>query len=245
MVWLEEGGAICCDRPEVRSYDCSPCRKLTATALLRWVAELADAHLGQFGLSYEQLLQKQVAFLLTAVEVKIHRMPAMREPVVLSTWHRGADRVRLRREAVLRDKEGAVLATYSSEWVLVDPITHRIKRPSALPELEQVPMGQESVGGVAPLKLPETMTPAGERRVGYADLDYNGHLNNTKYADIISDFLLDGQSEAYFTRLRIDFQGEARQGEVLQVATANQDSLRYVSATHERGKCFAAVCEIG
>lgn len=246
MAWLEENGAICRENYEVKTYDCTPRRQMSVTALLRGAAELADLHLGMFDLSYEQLIGMGMAFLLTGVEVRIHRMPTMREKVTFSTWHRGVERVRFLRDVALCDEQGNRLATYSSEWVLVDPETHRIKRPSCLPELDRVPMRQgESLGPVPPLRLPEDMVWAGERRVGYADLDYNGHLNNTKYADIISDWVPGGLEEGYFTRVRLDFQGEARLGEVLKISTAIDGELRYVSAVHERGKCFSAVCEIG
>lgn len=246
MAWLEENGAVCREEYEVKTYDCTPRRTMSVTALLRWAAELADVHLGKFDLSYEQLNRMGMVFLLTAVEVRIQRLPAMRERGTVATWHRGTDRVRFLRDTELCDAQGNRLATCASEWVLVDPENHRIKRPSCLPELERVPMRDcEALSDVPPLRLPDGMTLAGERRVNYADLDYNGHLNNTKYADILSDWVPGGLQDGYFTRVRIDFQGEARQGEVLRISTAVEGERRYVSAVHERGKCFSAVCEVG
>lgn len=245
MAWLEENGAVCRENYEVKTYDCTPRRQMSVTALLRGAAELADVHLGMFDLSYEQLAGMGMAFLLTGVEVRIARMPTMREQVTFSTWHRGVERVRFLRDVEMSDAQGNRLATYSSQWVLVDPESHKIKRPSCLPELNRVPMRQcEALNRVEPLHLPDHMVLAGHRRVGYADLDYNGHLNNTKYTDIISDWVPGGLEEGYFTRLRLDFQGEARLGEILEISTATDGKLRYVSAVHGRGKCFAAVCEI-
>lgn len=246
MAWLEENGAICRENYQVKSYDCTPRRQMSITALLRGAAELADLHLGMFDLSYEQLAGMGVAFLLAGVEVRIARMPAMRERVILSTWHRGVERVRFLRDVELCDPQGNRLAAYSSQWVLVDPESHKIKRPSCLPELERVPMGPlEPLNPVHPLRLPENMTLVGERRVGYSDLDYNGHLNNTKYADIISDWVPGGLEKGCFTRLRLDFQGEARLGETLKIFTSTDGERRYVSAVHGRGKCFSALCEVG
>lgn len=245
MAWLEQEGAICRESYEVKTYDCTPRKELSATALLRWSAELADVHLGFFELSYEQLNQMGMVFLLTAVEMRIQRMPAMREGGTVATWHRGTDRVRFLRDTELCDQQGNCLAACSCEWVLVDPVTHKLKRPSCLPELGRVPMRDLSLlGPMAAIRLPGEMNAAGERRVGYADLDYNGHLNNTKYADIISDWVPGGLGEGYFTRLRIDFQGEAKQGDVLSISTGVEAQSKYIRAVHNRGKCFTAVCEI-
>ena len=36
-----------------------------------------------------------------------------------------------------------------------------------------------------------TLTEAGERTIRYADIDYNGHMNNTNYPDMLCDFLPD------------------------------------------------------
>lgn len=246
MAWLEQDGAICRESFEVKTYDCTPRQELSATAFLRWSAELADLHLGEFALSYEQLNRMGMVFLLTAIELRFTRMPKMREHGTIATWHRGTERVRFLRDTELCGEGGEQLAACTSEWVLVDPATHKVKRPSCLPELERVPLlDRPLLGAVPSLRLPEAMTAAGERRVGYADLDYNGHLNNTKYADIVSDWVPGGLGKGYFSRLRIDFQGEAKLEDVLTIRTAEEGTLRYVAAEHERGKCFSAVCELG
>ena len=245
MAWLEQEGAVCREAFEVKTFDCTPRKELSATALLRWSAELADLHLGFFDLSYEQLNTMGMVFLLTAVEMRIDRMPSMREKGTVATWHRGTDRVRFLRDTELCDEKGDRLAACSCEWVLVDPENHKLKRPSCLPELDRVPMLDRPVlGPVPPIRLPAAMDPAGERRVGYADLDYNGHLNNTKYADIVSDWIPGGMGDGYFTRLRIDFQGEAKLGDVLSIATAEEGKRKYIRAFHTRGKCFTAECEL-
>ena len=36
------------------------------------------------------------------------------------------------------------------------------------------------------------MVEVGVRRIVYSDLDYNGHMNNTRYPDMLCDFLPDG-----------------------------------------------------
>ena len=246
MAWLEENNTLCRERFDVKSYHCTPRQEMSPSAILRWAGEIADLHLSQFGLSYNDLAARGVAFLLTAAELRIHRPPRLREQGTVATWHHGTRRVRWLREMEMLSDQGEKLVSGVSEWVLVDCRTHRILRPDAAPEIAQVPVTADrpDPGLLPALRLPTDLQAAGERPVCYTDLDYNGHLNNARYADILCDWLPGGLGEGRLASLRIDFQGEALPGDRLVLEGAADGSRRWLRGTHSRGKCFAAACEV-
>ena len=63
------------------------------------------------------------------------------------------------------------------------------------------------------------MEEVGQRRVVYSDCDYNGHINNTHYPDLLCDFLPDGETRPV-ADVVINFLGEAPFGDTLTVYRA-------------------------
>jgi acyl-ACP thioesterase len=60
------------------------------------------------------------------------------------------------------------------------------------------------------------MEAVGERTIVYSDLDFNRHMNNTRYPDMICDFLpsMDGK---WVTSLSLSYLREAAFGDTLTV----------------------------
>ena len=81
----------------------------------------------------------------------------------------------------------------------------------------------------------------GERRITYADLDYNMHMNNTKYPDMVCDFLPDpsacrvvGASLAYYR--------EAAYGDTLTVERAEGgEGVYYFRTKRQDTVCLEAM----
>jgi acyl-ACP thioesterase len=64
--------------------------------------------------------------------------------------------------------------------------------------------------------VPENMTEVGTRRIVYSDIDYNGHMNNTRYPDMVCDYLPDG-TVPHVRTMHLEFAKEARYGATLRV----------------------------
>lgn len=84
------------------------------------------------------------------------------------------------------------------------------------------------------------MKKENERAIRFTDIDYNGHLNNAIYADIAMDYAPLALSSAPLRRYDINFLGEAKLGDSLDISTHTNGSDFYIGASHERGKCFTA-----
>lgn len=61
------------------------------------------------------------------------------------------------------------------------------------------------------------MTPVGERTVRYSDVDFNHHMNNTRYPDMVCDFLPDFTGK-FVSGLSLSYMREAALGDTVTVS---------------------------
>jgi hypothetical protein len=65
----------------------------------------------------------------------------------------------------------------------------------------------------------------GERKAAYSDIDYNGHVNNTRYIQWVQDTITPGILEATVQmRLDINYLCEVKFGETVEIWSAAIDS---------------------
>jgi acyl-ACP thioesterase len=75
-------------------------------------------------------------------------------------------------------------------------------------------------GGAGGLDARPDYAKAGERQALFSDIDYNGHVNNTRYIQWIQDLIEPEVFEkADSLRLDINYLGEVKYGEVIELYT--------------------------
>src|SRR5690606_19886367 len=66
------------------------------------------------------------------------------------------------------------------------------------------------------LKYPGELENVYTKQIGYSDIDFNGHLNNSKYIDYIMDcFDMESHRKFEATSLEVNFSREALPGDIL------------------------------
>ena len=74
--------------------------------------------------------------------------------------------------------------------ILVDSTTHKIAHPSRLDYLKiDIKQTLSPKQKLNKLKIPEDMESWGIRQIRFSDLDFNGHMSNSIYGNIIEDYL--------------------------------------------------------
>ncbi|MCI8497683.1 MAG: hypothetical protein HFE85_05495, partial [Clostridiales bacterium] len=179
--------------------------------------------------------------------VKFYRRPVMDQSLTLTTWHRENRGVQFFRSYQFHTPDGLLTMEGTSSFALMNPHTRKLLRPKVFMDCG-IRTQPERVPGVADpkkLKIPEeSLNPVGERVIRYSDIDYNGHLNNTVYADILTDYLPPELNRLQADTFTICFEGEAMEGERLCILTAQtveegKPTVR-MHALGEKGTCFEA-----
>ncbi|MBQ3054990.1 MAG: hypothetical protein IJC88_02690 [Oscillospiraceae bacterium] len=243
MVTLLENGSLAQEEITVHSYDCDKEQNMRPSAILRYLQEIAGAHCALLGMDYDHLAKNDGVFLIVRQSMNLYRIPKKDEVLLLSTWHRGTKGVQSYRETQITTRDGEVLVDSTGVWILAHVSDHRIWRPSDFTAF-QIPHRPEPVLPTRPEKLraPAEMEAIGFRPIRYTDIDYNRHVNNCVYADILCDFMPGGMEGKKLSTLDIAYIAEAKEGDTLRILAQECENGLWMRGEHERGKCFEIHC---
>jgi len=229
----------------VTSFDADQNRELTISALLRIQQEAGEQHLRTGGLGYSVTYEQGVIFVITRAAAVVHRLPRFGEGAVrCKTWSNGFSGMLFTRSYALESSDGEPLVEAVSMFTPVDPETFRLIRPDRIKNMD-INHFPERLGACPPpekLRLAnEPLVHTANKEITYSMIDYNGHLNNTKYADIVYDAYPGKLQNSSIKSFNINFLGQALCGDVIDVQCAAKPDGHYLfKGSHERGNCFAA-----
>lgn len=233
----------------IPSYAVGADNCLRLSAMLQLQQEIGERHMDENGLSFAVLRDKGLAFVVTRLKSHITRLPEMGEEVILSTWHREVKGVQFFRNYVFTDKAGNPLIDSVTAFALVDTNTHRLLRPDALGDLcfpdqpDKVNACPDPGKEVAP-----PLTEVAVLRPRWSELDPNGHVNNTRYADFLCDTIPSGMDRKRIKELYIRFEKEILPTDRLTLSAGEErwqekevtGGVAWVCGTHGRGTAFVA-----
>ncbi|MDR1931063.1 MAG: acyl-ACP thioesterase [Treponema sp.] len=219
----------------VRFGDIDGSDTLTLAAVFDFFQEAAISHAEILGVGREAMMRTGRVWVLSRLSVFMESRPRFGETVTVQSWPRNRHRLFAVRDYNILDKAGKPAVRGRGGWLIVDLEKRRPLRPQEAMEqlslnegINALPLGAS--GDEAPPALPPRFADpqaAGgpvPRRVCYSDLDYNGHMNNTRYVQWIQD-LLDRSILESAKQLRIDinYLSEALYGEELTLLAAPMD----------------------
>ena len=187
------------------------------SSVWRWLQEAANRQMLTEGPSYDDLMQRGLSFLLSRMAVELFRPIRQYEDLTVTTFTLPSRGVSFERGYRLTDAAGNLVACGRSVWALLDLQSGRFARVDAA--------GVDYSGGEEPpLSYPVRflipagveLTDVGRRPVYYSDCDVNRHINNTGYADLLTDFLPD-PGKGDLLGIAISFRREAPLGSTLSI----------------------------
>ena len=215
------------------SLDVAPSGAVRPGALLRYFQEAVNLQMKDNPPSSEELFARGHAFILSRTGMKIYSDFAPYDEIEVVTWantSRGATFVR----SAQIFKNGSLAADIVTVWALVDINEHRLIRVKdaelGLGTLDEIP----EIGVPEKVRIPEGAEKCGEKTVVYSDIDRNNHMNNTRYVDMICDYL----PEVENTRVReftINYVSECKLGEKLDIYHKNFEGIDYFCALKDNG----------
>ena len=197
---------------ELRAADFDRYDRIHPASILSLFQDVAGIHANELGIGYADLIAKQTIWVLTKVRYQMVGKPHRYERVRVRTWPLPPARVNFRREYCIETPEGEVLVQGTSEWVVVHSEKRRV-----LPATNVYPSGDHCTDTFFPGRLAKVpqFEPAGEGTVvtpTFTQLDINGHINNTCYANYVMDALAPTQGTTV-SGLQIDYHRELVAGQ--------------------------------
>lgn len=210
----------------------------TPSALLTFMQETANHHLSAIGMPLDDIRDSRgVGFILSKLVMQVYAPLHAYDKIHVETWV-GDDRgFRFHRAfRIVRDDE--TIAEALTVWALIRLDDHSLVRvedfdapfrPEPLPDI-RVP---------ARFRFPlEPLLQRGTRTVRYTDVDYNEHMNNTRYPNMLCDLLPDMHGK-YVSSLSLSYVNEAHLGETLTGYAGEENGVWYVRTLRENGQTNA------
>ena len=189
--------------------------RMTPASILMLIQEVAGKHCVALSVDYETLARRGMFWAVTRHRVQIERLPRLGETIRVETWPMPTTKVAYPRSVVAYDAAGNECFRAISLWVLMNLDTRSMILPGK--------SGISVIGSLRGLELPSPgslalmdHTQTRQRQVCFTDLDRNGHMNNTRYLDWVSDLLPSAFHQGHEVKeFTICYHAEAREGQVL------------------------------
>ena len=217
------------------SMDIAPNGSVRPGALLRYFQEAINLQMHDNPPSTEDLFDNGQAFILSRTTMHLYIPFRVYDTVKVVTWANTSKGATFVRSAQLfRNDELA--ADIITTWALVDFNTHRLVRVKdavlgigTLDELPDIPLPEK-------VRFPEGCEPSlvGEKQIVYGDIDRNNHMNNTRYVDMVCDFLPDVENKAVKS-FTINYLTESKLGEALDIYHTADGENDYFCAAKKDG----------
>lgn len=235
-------------------HDTDAKRIVRPSKIVEYMQETANRQCEESGLPLEKLRdEKGLAFILGALSINIYKPLHAYEEIEVKTWCKEAKSyIFMRYFEILRGDEK--IAEASSTWVLIDLNTKNMVRASSYDFLGDKFFYDEPVNPAALLPKARiakdaVMREVGKRKIMYSDIDYNMHMNNTHYPDMVCDYLdeMTGNIPYFVSAMSLSYVKESHLGATLTVTRGEmgEDGAIGVRTLNENGEaCLEAVVKL-
>ena len=221
----------------VRWHDTNANRELTPSAILTLMQETTNKHIMTM-YPYPEYIRDVLhqAFILTKVYIRIYEPVHAYDEITVNTWTGTESRGFTFYRSFEVIKDGRVVADALTNWCLVDT---RDKKLLQVSKFENTFIDEPSLAVEIPrrIKVPEgaELSLVGERKIVYSDIDYNLHMNNTHYPNMLIDFL-PSPEEHRVKEIVINFGAGSTYNESISVYRAQVENTFYFHTVNPDSK---------
>lgn len=204
-------------RLDLRAGEVDVMNRWRASAIFEAQQEMGEYHCRELHCSHAELKQKDAFFVLMRQRLDFDRYPGGAALVDATTWVAELKGLSFQRFYRFADTQGKPYGTVSTTWMLCSLSDRHILRPEEIFE-DYPPPAYPPLVAPAKLRFDKEVSRSVTHQVAYSDLDYNGHANNTKYADWCCDlFPIESYAKRELASFQINYVSELRGGEVIRL----------------------------
>ena len=224
-----------------RWHDTDANRVVRPTQILVFMQEASNHHIKALGNDLDRLRDEQgLAFLLSKIRLAIYKPLYAFEEITVETWtapSRGFSFNRFFR--ILRGDE--IIAAADTTWALISLTSGELCKVDSF-NFNFEHEAPIDIGLPSRFRVPKTeqLCLIGERKIVYSDLDYNMHMNNTRYADMLCDFM-PYEKTSEIKGISLSYLHEAAFGNTIKIYRTDDGEKFDFRTVNENGKvCLEA-----
>ena len=227
-------------------HDTDASRKVRPSEMLVYMQETANRQFVSAGRDLDgERDTSGVGFILSKIALDFHKPIFAYEDIEVETFTCESRGFSFNRGFRIL-KDGEEVACAASVWALVDVNGGKLIKVNDYSvgfENEPIP---ETVSPMR-IKMPsaESFSPVGKRKIVYSDIDYNMHMNNTRYPNMLCDFMELADTER-ISGMTLSYLHEAALGDTLEVLSAKVENNYFFKTVGKDGKvCLEALVRLG
>lgn len=211
--------------------------------ILQLLQDEAVEHASQLGFGWDALNERGMLWVLSKINL-VFDTPVTREngKFSLYTWPLAPGRFYVERCFAAIDENGRQLFSAISLWLIIDREQRRIVPAQKI--LNDIYDGVysdvrcDAQADFARIRKDENFEFCYERQIMRSDLDKNGHVNNTNYANYALDVL---PPQEIVNQLEIVYDKELKLHDKILISTMRIGKNVYVVGEREGTTCFSAL----
>ena len=229
-----------CSYP-VGTFNCNANFKLKISSLVEFLQDIAYWHSVEVGCDYESMLKMGYAWILYKWKIRVYNFPSAGDTIKIVTWSSGLERKQAVRSFRIMNGSGELIGEALSVWVVLDVNTRTaISVPDEIKnkytDIPDCLLKNELISN--PLRLARNEISSDTHIVKPHDIDYNNHMNNAKYIEILTDVLpsdiFPSDSSYSYYDLEVIYRKESVLGSELKCICYDTDST-------DNGKVFVSL----
>ncbi len=226
-------------KQRVRYSEADHTKHLTLTGIVNYFQDCSIFQSEDIGLGIEFLESHKRGWVLSSWQIIVNRYPKIGETIEVGTWPTSFHKFYGTRNFVMKDENGGTLAYANSIWVFMDmekgrptkPTEEEIRAYKLEPELSMEYASRK-------IELPERWEELPAFPVRKAQIDTNGHVNNSRYIEMALELLT---KELYLGQIRVEYKKSAVYGDIIYPMIHEEEKKTIVKLCDEGGRLFAAV----
>jgi len=210
----------------IRSYELDIHKQASLQTLSCFLQETAIQHINLLNMGVKEIMAKGLFWVLSRIYIRIERYPDWDEPITIQTWGTEVERFDAQRDFRILDKEQQPLCLATSLWLLINRNTNRPELAGAMfKNFIPIPAVHVLPGKLKKLPKTEEFDSQSEVVVKLRDLDFNDHVNNTRYLDWIIDSVpSDIQKNYRLASIEINYLLAAVDGDIVLIQSKRLDT---------------------
>ena len=216
--------------------------RITVPALCGHLINAIGQNIRKEGYGIDVMARDNRSWVLMRSAFEIDSRPNLYAPLYISVWPVRGSGLTYNRCVRVTDEEGREIGRGTTEWCIID----RTSRRPVFPDL-----GLDSSESGIPCRSPRRIRDfdpevKDDRKVCYSDCDFNGHLNNTRYVELLYDMLPEDMLGCPAPlRLDLNYRHEVRRGENVTLGLKKEagDEYLFIARAGEQTLCSAALTQ--
>ncbi|MBQ3291259.1 MAG: hypothetical protein IJH43_02630 [Mogibacterium sp.] len=180
----------------IRSEQVDMSRRLRISELFRIMEEASIAHTEELGCTRHKTLDRGLLWVIARQSAEISELPYYDDEIVIRSWQGNMLQMFFPRIYEIY-KEGRCIIRGYAFWTLIDEESRDLVMPEDYDiSIPSRPDSEEFY--LQAVVIPKGAEPVMSRdlRVRFSQVDINGHMNNTRYFDIIDDVTKEDPAKA-------------------------------------------------